>query len=211
MRISVKGLAKFMTSGAASQRKILHDFKFPNPEGGIQAAYYSEARRAIAAFHSSENDPAVIAEEVENLRDKAYQAAGRSRTRLEHNIRALQSYLRNFGREKFKVLATPNLSLSHGHLVVGATPDLCVRRDGRRTLIKLDLGVKEPDAKHINIILQVIFDAAVASGLTLQPKDVIYLDVPRANAHQGAKIRARLRTEIEATCENIEALWPTIK
>jgi len=210
MRITVKGLAKFMTSGAATQRKILRDFKFPDPEGGVQAAYYAEARRAIAEYHNSGNDPSVIAYEVETLGNKAYHASGRRRTRFEHNIRALQSYLENFGHANFRVLSTPSLALTHGNVVVSAIPDLYVRHQGRKKLIKLDLGTKAPDTKLVNIILQVIYDAALGDG-SLQANDVIYLDVPRAKAYRGARIRTRLRTEIQAACQNIEALWPTIK
>src|SRR5437879_436062 len=131
IRISVKGLAKFMTAGPATQRKVLIDFKFPDPEGGVQASYYSEARSAITEFHESQNDPATIASEVQRLSEKAYQASGRQRTRIEHNIRALRSYLENFGNESFKVLPTPPLSLSHRSVSIGATPDLFVRHKAR--------------------------------------------------------------------------------
>lgn len=210
MRISVKGLAKFMTSGEAAKRKILKDFKFPNPEGGVQAAYYVEARHAIAQYHNSGNDPAVIVAEVQRLGQKAYRATGGKRTRLEHNMRALQSYLENFGREEFKVLATPSISLRKGDVVVSARPDLFVRHDGREKLIKLDLGTSTPIPRVINITIQVIYDAALSDGIEVLPKDVIYIDVARAEAHLGARVRTRLRTEIQAACQNIEALWPTI-
>lgn len=211
IRISVKGLAKFMTAGPATQRKVLKDFKFPDPEGGVQASYYSEARSAIAEFHGSDNNPATIAAEVQRLSEKAYDASGRQRVRIEHNIRALQSYLENFGHESFRVLPTPSLSLSQRTVSVGATPDLFVRHKGSNKLIKLDLGTKAPDKRLVAIVLQVIYEAARSSGLSLKPKDVLYLDVPRANVHRSAKVRTRLKGEIEAACENIEALWPTIK
>lgn len=211
IRISVKGLAKFMTGGPAAQRKILRDFKFPDPEGGVQASYYSEARRAIEEYHESQNDPATIASEVKSLSEKAYSASGRQQVRIEHNIRALQSYLENFGHESFKVLPTPSLSLSHRSVSVGATPDLFVRHKGNNRLIKLDLGARAPDQRLVAIVLQVIYEAARSSGLSLEPKDILYLDVPRAKVHRSAKVRTRLKGEIEAACQNIEALWPTIR
>jgi len=211
IRITVKGLAKFMTSGFAGQRKILHDFKFPDPEGGVQAAYYADARRAIKEYHDSENDAAVIAYAVDDLKGKAHRETERKRTRLEHNIRALESYLDNFGDKNFKVLAMPELKYSRGAVVVSAIPDLCVQQDGRKKLIKLDFGSKEPDTKLVNIIIQVIYQAASSEGLPVTPKDVIYLDVPRGRVHKGARVRTRLNKEIQAACDNIEALWPGIK
>jgi hypothetical protein len=211
IKISVKGLAKFMTSGSVGQRSVLKNFKFPDPQGAVQAAYYSEARRAIEEFHESENDAASIVEEVKKLSEKAYSASENSRVRIEHNIRALQSYLNIFGTENFTILPCPRLSLIHNSVSVGSTPDLCARYKGRRKLIKLDLGTRSPDPKVVNIVLQVIFEAAQLANLSIEPRDVLYLDVPGETIHRTAKTRSRLKKEIEAACENIEALWPSIK
>ena len=196
IRISVKGLAKFMTGGPATQRKVLRDFKFPDPEGGVQAAYYSEARRAIAEFHGSQNDPATIAQEVKNLSEKSFHASGRQKIRIEHNIRALQSYLASFGHESFKVLPTPSLSLSHRSVSIGATPDLFVCHKKSNRLIKLDLGARTPDQQLVGIVLQVIYDAARSSGLSLKPRDVLYLDVPRAKVYRSEIGRASCRERV---------------
>lgn len=211
IRITVKGLAKFMTKGPAGQRKVLHDFKSPKPEGFVQTVYYGEARQAIREYHSKGNNPATLVKAIEDLRAEADRASGQTQTRLEHNIRAVESYLRHFAHRGFKVLPTPRLEYSHRSVAVSAAPDLFVEEKGREKLIKLELGADAPDRAMVKIILQVMYQAALSNGMSVRPQDVIYLDASRAVQHKGAKVRARLRHEIEAACENIEAMWPGIK
>src|SRR4029077_2338328 len=211
IKLTVKGLAKFMTKGPASQRKILRDFKFPQPEGFVQTIYYAEARQAIRNYHGEGNDPATLVGAVDSLRAEADRSEGHTRTRLEHNIRALESYLEHFADRKFKILQAPRLEYAHRTVAVSATPDLFVEESGREKLIKPELGADVPDKTMIKIILQVSYDAAIRAGLQIRPQDVIYLDASRAVQHRGARVRARLRRDIEAACENIEAMWPGIR
>jgi hypothetical protein len=211
IKITVKGLAKFMTKGPVGQRKVLRDFKFPKPEGFVQSIYYGEARRAIRDYHSKGNSPATLVKAIEDLRAEADRAAGQAQRRLEHNIRAVESYLKHFANRRFRVLQTPRLGYSRQNLYVSATPDLFVEEKGREKLIKLELGADAPDRAMIKIILQVMYEAALSNGVRVRPQDVIYLDASRAVQHRGAKARARVTREIEAACENIEAMWPGIK
>ena len=211
IKITVKGLAKFMTKGPAGQRKVLRDFKFPRPEGFVQSIYYGEARQAIRDYHSKGNNPATLVKAIGDLRAEADRAAGQTQTRLEHNIRAVESYLRHFANRRFRVLQTPRLEYSHQNVAIGATPDLFVEEKGCEKLIKLELGADAPDRAMVKIILQVMYEAALSHGIRVRPQDVICLDATRAVQHKGAKVRARLTREIEAACENIEAMWPGIK
>ena len=43
IKISLKGFAKYMVANSAQQRKILTDYKYPQPEGQAMATYYREA------------------------------------------------------------------------------------------------------------------------------------------------------------------------
>ena len=56
LKLSAKGLAKFMTSSAAGQRKVLRDYKYPDEEGTAQAAYYREACDIVAQYHRDGHD-----------------------------------------------------------------------------------------------------------------------------------------------------------
>ena len=81
IRITAKGLAKYMTSGEASKRKILRDYKFPDPEGAVQIKYYAEARAVIEHYHGSGNDPSIIVSAVDDLNTKASREHGRKHDR----------------------------------------------------------------------------------------------------------------------------------
>lgn len=212
IRISVKGLAKFMRKGPAGQRTVLRDFKFPRgAEARAQTVYYAEARRGIREYHMSDNNPAGLVKSVDDLRKKAERVTGKAKTRFEHNIRAMQSYLQYFSANRFEVLVPPKLEYSYHSVVVGATPDLFVRDGTNKKLIKLDLGVEPADEEMIKVILQVIFEAAQNTGMNLLPNNVIYLDISRGLQHVGARSRTKLTRDIQAACENIEAMWDGIK
>lgn len=211
IKITAKGLAKFMTNNAAGQRAVLRDFKFPrSPEARAQTVYYSEARRAIRQYHEDDNNAATQSKVVADLSTKLTQANGPARARLGHNLRALQGYFRVFGSNEFRILNSPLLRYVHGNVAVNAYPDLFVVEDGRETLIKIDLSAEPTHENLIRIILQVMYEASVAAGLKVLPRDVVYLDLSRGIEHRGARVRTRLSREIHAACENISALWDGI-
>jgi hypothetical protein len=63
IRLSVNGLAKFMTSSDSARRTLLKDFKFPfNKDGSKkpQIVRYSEARATIRGYYEAHNNASVI-------------------------------------------------------------------------------------------------------------------------------------------------------
>jgi hypothetical protein len=210
IRITAKGLAKYMTSGDARKRKILRDYKFPDPEGAVQSKYYAEARRVIEQYHGGGNDASIIVSAVDELNTKAAREFDRKRDRLRNNIRALESYLSNFGKKKLTILPTPDVKFTHGQVLVSAYPDLYVKDGDRHKIIKLDLGKDHPKPEMIKIVLQVMYAAAQAANLPVLPKDIIYVEVEHGTQHSGVKKRARLQRDIEAACQTIEDVWPKL-
>ena len=63
----------------------------------------------------------------------------------------------------------------------------------------------------MSIILKVMHEAAMAQELGVKPSDVIYLDVSRQQQFTGKKLNKRLKQDIDAACETIEDIWPTVK
>ena len=53
MRMSARGLVRFMTSSPAAQRKVLRDYKYPEPEGVAQASYYRDVMDVIERYHGN--------------------------------------------------------------------------------------------------------------------------------------------------------------
>lgn len=210
IKISAKGLALFMTSGPRKQRKILSDFKNPDPEGSAQAVYYREARDFIRAYHKNGRDRDWLIEQAERIESLARMSTGQSRSRLLNNARALRDYQKHFAKKKYEVLNDLNLFLHHSDVRVSVVPDLYVVEKGIPTILKFDFSKDPPGSALIYAVSQIHFDAAVANGIAIKSSSVIYSHVPSGKEHRMARSRSRVQAEIAASCENIEAIWPGI-
>lgn len=210
IRITLKGLAKFMTASPANQRKILRDFKYPQEEGYAQALYYREARDLIYARHEHDRPASWLMQQAGQLRSLAAATGGSSGTRLAHNARAVEQYVQHFAGRKFKLLEDIDVSMTVAGVRVNINPDLHVREGGKERIIKLEFAAKEPEDRVIRIICQAMFEGALRSGYLLPTSCVLYLDVPRGRSHKGARAGARMRAEVEAACQNISSLWDKI-
>lgn len=210
IKISLKGLAKFMTSDAAGQRKVLRDYKYPDPEGRAQATYYREARDFITVFHRDDHDRKWLVEKADLLYDLAYAATGQTKARLMHNARALLQYEEHFGNKSYEILGDLKLNIAQSDVRVTVYPDLYVEENGLRKIVKLEFSSDPPKPTVVKIISQCMYEAAQNSGLKIAASQVLYLDVPRGKLHKGARVRARMRKNIEAACQNIKAIWDSI-
>lgn len=210
IKISLKGLAKFMTGSAASQRKVLRDFKYPDPEGRAQATYYREARDFIFAYHKNGHPRQWLEEMGRNLGSMAALSSGQTQSRYRHNARALHNYAEHFGNRVFEVLPSVSLNLSYDGVIVTVFPDLHVREKGAEKIIKLEFGKDAPDDRVVRIISQAMFEAQAEQGLGLSSSAVLVFDVPRGQVRHGARIGSRMRSDIEAACTNIAAIWDGI-
>jgi len=209
-RVTVKGFANFVVARPAKQRKIVHDFKFPDPEGRAQAAYYREARKGISTYHTKNYEVdwlITTAEKLDDLADSAPQIAG---TRLRHNSRAIRQYAEAFASKRYEVFTSGTFELVHNDVNIAVHPDLFVREGSQLKLIKFDFGVEPPDEMVAKVVGQVMYEAANQSGLTLFPSQVLFVDVARHQVHKGTRVGSRMAIEIRAACENISAIWETI-
>lgn len=209
-QISLKGLVKYMTSRSSGQRKTLRDYKYPNPEGKVQAVYYREARNAIADYHKHQHSPEWLRRQADIIDTNANAAAGQTQTRLHHNARVLRVYERYFSAKQFKVLKDLSLDLSFAGVRVSVYPDLHVREGNKEKIIKLDFNVDKPDEETIKIVTQAMFEAADRAGLGLSSSCVLYYDLSTGQIYKGARMGSRTRSDIEAACKNIAAIWGTI-
>jgi hypothetical protein len=211
IKISLKGLADFMGSDAAKQRKILREFKYPDTdEAQAKIVYYRDARDRIAGYHRLGHDRAWLIEQADAIDSLAGMSTGMTRTRLRHNARALREYERNFGGRNFEGLSDARYSLVFGDVRVSAVPDLRVRERDAEKIIKLEFSVSTPTPNTIRVISQGLFEASVQAGASYSSSCVLYLDVPRGGTYQGARVNSRTRSNIVAACQNIEAIWPSL-
>ena len=210
--ITVKGLAKFMTASLAQQRKVVRDFKYPKlDESAAQQKYYKEARVIITAYHKAGRLPEWLLQKAAQLQAMAQeQRSSRSRTRLNHNARAVRAYHQHFRRKQFEILQGESLYFDSGNVRVKVTPDLRVIESGVQKIIKLEFSSDEPSDHLVKIVSQVMYESANRNGTPFPSSSILYYDVPRGAAHKGARARTRMLGNIEAACATIENIWEAI-
>lgn len=207
IKISLKGLAEFMAGSSAKQRRVLRDFKYPDPEGSAQAVYYREARDFITRYHQRRHAIQWLFDRSDQLEAIAAQSSRQTKTRYGNNARVLREYARNFGNRHFDILPKLPLGLTLEGVMVTVIPDLHVRENGIEKIIKLEFSIDTPDDKIVKIITQAMFEAQSEEGMGLRSSSVLYFDVRRGASHKGARVGSRMRGEMEAACKNISALW----
>ena len=211
IKIGVKGLAKFMTASAAGQRKVLRDYKFPDDEGTAQAAYYREARHLVTEFHRHGHTATWLREKAAVLQTTASALGGHIATRLRHNSRGLLDYASQFPSKVYDILPERKFYVTFGEVRVSILPDLHVREKQKERFLKLEFSKDPPDDATVKIVSQIMFEAAVAAKIPITSSDIVYVDVARGSSHTGARVGSRMKTEIEAACANITAMWDSIK
>jgi hypothetical protein len=211
IKMSVKGLAKFMMSSPAAQRKVLQDYKFPDEdEPKAMRLYYGEAVQSIKDFHLGQLPLNWLREQAERINQLASTVNGMGGTRLRNNVRALRQYTDSFASRRFTILGDLRLSLVFGSVRVTVVPELHVREGSREKIVKLDFAKTQPKEDLVKIIVQSMFEAFQVDQGSITASSVLYLDVARGAEYRGARVGSRLLTDIRAACNNIEALWDTI-
>lgn len=220
-RISLNKLAEFMTARKASrQRAILRDQKFPTEFKGI---YHREAAEAIASCVASNfENVSVLDRTIAVLEQMNPEKIGAQR-RITSNTNAL---------ERFKAMlddldlgsAVPALGensppkLTIQNVAVSVRPEIILSGKGRKEAVlvgamKLHFSTTNPlddtAGAYVSTVLQEWAKAYLTAGETYGPYCYV-IDVGSGKAHPGVKATtARLR-DVEDTCRNIAALWPTI-
>ena len=211
MDITVKGLADYMISNPAKQRKILKEFKYPTlDEARAKIHYYREAREAIVSYHKGGRDRSWLIGQAAKFTGQSASATPSSQKRLRHNARALIAYATYFANKKFEVLPKLKWALTHSGVRISIQPDLHVREMDKERVIKLEFSAHEPDQRLTRIIGQCMFEGARAAGLNLPSSSVLFVDVSRGEIYKGARLGAYMRSDIHAACDTIADIWPKI-
>lgn len=210
-KVSLKGLADFMTAPEVKKRKIIHDYKYPSDdEAKAKRTYYREARDRIVAYHRGTHDEGWLIEHSVQLDSIAAMSAGQTKTRLRHNARALRAYAKHFASRSFELLGDSHLALHYGDVRVSVFPDLHVRENGKEKIIKLEFNKDTIDPQLVKIVSQGMYEAAEQAGMNLPASCILYLEVTNGVEHKGARVGARMRSNIEAACLNVSAIWDSI-
>lgn len=212
IKLSFHALADFMSSSPAKQRKTLFDYKYPDEdEPTAKRLYYRESRDAIRGYHAGSKDSEWLEDKASRLEDLASVNPSKpASVRLKSNSRALRAYARNYDSDAI-ILSDPfKGSLTYGDIVISVNTDLRGIERKKEKIIRLDYSRDEPDAKYCSIAAQIMFEAACEADIDLPTSAFVIRHIESRTDYTPARKGARILRDIEATCENIQAIWQTL-
>lgn len=211
IKLTLKGLAKYVAASPAAQRKILQDFKYPlADEPFAMRVYYREATVCLKDYIANRHSGDWLRERSNQL---AAAKDGDSRTgarRRRQNAEAIRLYERHFGDRQLEILSLPRFRLHFHDVAVSVVPDIRLREGTKTMLIKLQFGGRRLATTSIRVITQCMLAAANSGGYDLAPSSVIYLDLPRDVVHTAPRAGQRILRDIRAACETISQIWESI-
>jgi len=210
IRISVSGMAEFVTSPGRSTKSLLHPYKFnKRGEGFVRSRYYQLAIAAIRAYHAAGNDIAVFEKNIHELQARAEATTKPwERPKLANNIRAIEAYRRVYGNRHFTICPNHRLEYRINEIIVTARPDLWVQENDTQVLLKIGLAKKRP--AYVDILLTIIRKAAVNSGYRIRSKNIVYLDVSTGKELICSAGLRRFNKVFAEKAREIVTVWPTI-
>ena len=93
------------------------------------------------------------------------------------------------------------------------TPDLYVMKRQRKKLISLEFATGPSSQEHaarFRIVGHMMLEAARHKGLGITKSDVLCYEVATGRRHKISASGVRVMKQLNATCRNIEGIWPTL-
>lgn len=210
IRVSMSCLAEFVSSHGRSAESRLRPYKFnKRGEGFARSSYYQYALRTIRAYHSAENDTAILERDLLEMRTRADKAAESwERIKFERNVSAVEAYRKIYGNRKFKVLSNRRLEYRIGGVVVTAQPDLWVEEQQTQVLLKI--GMAKHNVSYVDMLLSLLRKAAVSGGHKIRAKNIVYLNVSNGREMICSGALTRFNRTFAAAAKEIAAVWPSI-
>jgi hypothetical protein len=211
IKITVKGLAKYIASSPSGQRRILQDFKYPAAdEPFAMKVYYREATDCLKSFIRGHHSQEWLRQRAIEMTASALEHSTASARRLQQNAKAVLLFEKHFDSKTLEVLECPRFRLTLHGVSISVVPNLFLRDGAKTKLIKLQFGGPKLPEQSVKVITQCLLDAATLQGYDLPPWSAIYIDLPRDVAHTAARAGKRTLRDIKAACETISQVWETI-
>lgn len=219
-RVSLNKLAEFMTvRKAGRQRAILRDQKYPTD---FKGSYHREAAEAVAGCVASNlENVAMLDRAISVLEQQNPDKVGTQR-RIAQNIDAIERFKSMLDTIDLKgslprlgEVSPPKIRIQN--VDISVRPEIVLNGTGRSGplvgAMKLHFPTTNPldnDAgAYVSAVLQEWSKAFQPEGETFGPYCFV-IDVGQAKMHTGVKATTARMRDIEGTCRNIAALWPTI-
>lgn len=201
-----------MTASPTAQRRILHAAKYSDEEEPqARIHYYDKALKAIKALHKEKKNPDYLLSLADKLASDADREAKDGKARImRSNARVLAAYAKTLAHHDLEILPRQTFLFPTKGIDVNATPDLLIKSHSGLKFIKFDFTEKGWKLEMRKIILQGVYEAVVKALPKTSVGDVVVQHIQSGHEFCGARMGSRLRSDIEITCANIVAIWPTV-
>lgn len=221
-RLSVNKLCEYADAGPTRQRQILRDQKFPTDFKGM---FYREAAEAIArCLASNLQDTNVLVRAVSLLEQMPAEKVGTAR-RINANIDAIDTFSNMLDDLSFGD-ATPSLApnsaplLQISNIQVSVRPEVLLKSPGNKAgpllgSVKLHFprtfSLTEKTSGYVSTLLQEWHKTHQPDNGMPHGPICYVVDVGAKRVWPGVKSTTARMKDISSHCQNIAALWPTIK
>lgn len=215
-RMSLNALTDYMTASALRRRRLVSEQKRPRD---FQVAYYREAAEAIAAFLVG--DRKALGEGLSQVQP----AAGLKEWELGRRLAATEA-IRSFQQigeldlSGFQVRRGPQSPrpLQSGFLSISVRPEILLRKthgDATKTgALKLFFSkserLGEDRARFGGVVLYRYLQETSGRAETADYRSRFVVDVFAGLTYQAPRTHKRRWQEIEAACQEIAHIWPTV-
>jgi hypothetical protein len=212
IKLSVRGLAKYIVASPAAQRRVLEDFKYAaGDEPFAMRTYYREVKDCIKSFHRNAHPADWLRQQATLVSASSHAETGTTAQRLEQNARAIRQYEQLLSGRRFEVLDPCRFRLTYFDVSISVVPDLHIREGNKTKLYKIQFGGPPEKEQGIRVMTQCLLEAANVAGHGLPHTSVIYLDLPRGLEHHAPRSGAKTLRDIKAACQTISQLWDSIQ
>ena len=211
IKLTLKGLARYIASSPSAQRKILQNHKYPAAdEPFAMRMYYREATDCLKTYIRDGQTGEWLRQRALELTAPRPDQSGPSASRLRHNAEAVLHFGKHFDGKDIEVLDCPRFRLEFSGVSIGVVPDLCLRDHSRIKLFKLQFGGKALPEQSVRVITQCLLAAANAQGHALPFSSAVYVDLPRSLSYTAPRSSKKTMQDIKAACETIALIWDSI-
>lgn len=219
--ISANKLAEFIFAGPARQRQILKDQKFPTEFKGM---YYREAAESISRVIAGNLEDLSPLENQKDILEQVVTDKVGTQRRIDANIDAIEAF--DLILDDIKLAgATPSLAshapekLTIQGVKISVRPDVLLAKPGKSGMLIGGVKLHFPRNYALGDDGAAIVSALINEWCRqCRPDDgtpagelCMVIDVGSRKAHPGVKATAARMKAVDAACQNIAALWPTIQ
>ena len=221
--ISVNKLGEYIVCRAARQRALLRQRKYPDPDFKL-GTFHREAMDAIQQYLASGAiDPRTIENTLNSLNQRAPTKIGSIR-RIDSNIDRLESFGEMLDDIDLKTadaeIGSNVRKMKVSGVEISVRPEIILRGVGPKGqelvgAMKLQMTAEThfntEAAGYVSALVQEYCRRFLTRGdeIVHAPYCQV-IDVGNETVHSGVKATTRRMRDIEAACQNISDLWPSV-